>query len=86
VHERYNTKYGWHFGYENSFIAAEKDNEFLKEWLDLLLDVYLKPFHETAKMFEECRINEFQRTVPSTQYFMPMDVLKCVLGFRQVSL
>ncbi len=32
---RYNTKSQWHLSWENNFIAAEKNTEFIKEWFDV---------------------------------------------------
>jgi hypothetical protein len=31
--KKYNTKAGWHLGYENNFIAAEKGAELIRDWL-----------------------------------------------------
>lgn len=46
INEKYNIKSQWHLAYENNFIAAEKDSELIKEWFELLLELYVKPYSE----------------------------------------
>jgi hypothetical protein len=51
VDEKQNTKSIWQIGYESSFIAAEKGNELVTEWFEMLTRLYILPYHEVAKIF-----------------------------------
>jgi hypothetical protein len=44
IDEKYKIKSQWHLAYENNFIAAEKGSELIKDWFQLLLELYEKPF------------------------------------------
>ena len=41
-----NIKTQWHLGLENSFIAAEKGCELIKEWFEMFLEYLTSPYEE----------------------------------------
>ncbi len=73
--------------YESSFIAAEKGNEFVTEWFELLMRLYVTPYEEILTIFkEECNITSHQWIRADFDYLMVMDAVKCVAGRRQLML
>lgn len=41
ISENHLTKKDWRFSIQNSFIAANKESEFIKEWYDLFLELMM---------------------------------------------
>lgn len=44
INKKSETKTQWLLAYENNFIAAERENELIKDWFALLVELYGKPY------------------------------------------
>jgi hypothetical protein len=54
----------------------------IKDWFDLLLSLYLKPFNEVELIFQQCQISGHKWIKADWHYLLAMDVVKCVIGQR----
>jgi hypothetical protein len=47
-----NAKSQWHLSYESNFIAAVKNNDLIKEWLDVMLDWTVSDFGKVEQQLK----------------------------------
>lgn len=80
--DKCNTKTVRHPTYHNTFIATEKKNPLIKEWLEMHLTILPKPYNQILSDFQQCDISSFKLTDAKRQEKLSMDSLKCALGNR----
>lgn len=79
-------KVNWHRAYENNFIAAEPNSQFIAEWLELYMKMLQKSASEIEDSFSDCGISAHLWTKTDDHYLLAMDCAKCVVGRRQKAL
>ena len=50
------------------------------------MELYVKPYSEVEKIFQDCLISSHKRTHSGSHYLIVMDTVKCVVGRREVEL
>ncbi len=44
INKKQSVKAQWHLALQNSFIVAQKESEFIKEWMDLMMEFIESPY------------------------------------------
>lgn len=82
IDQQANTKSQWQLSYQDNFIAAVKDNEFVNSWFKMYLKLAALSYDDIEKQLKECKVYDFKLTTKSYFEGLGVDAAKCVLGIK----